>query len=394
MKRSHGSGHLYVKWGSYYEKWRGYDGRLVNQKIGKVRARGEKNGLTRAEAERALRRLVEADATQDARPVVERPKSVDEAANALRERLELEGIRPSYRRNLESMQRVHVSPALGDRRADSVRREDIERLARAMARRGLAPKTIRNVMTFLSSVFSLAIDNGWATVDPVSRAARPKRRRHRDADPDIQFLTLDELEAVISAIPADVVLREPAPSRRGRRGAAPPPPSDVWGPVMRVLILTAASSGLRQSELLGLRWRDLDWGSRRVRVRNPFVHGEFSSEGKSDLSTRRSVPMTDPFHDTLKDWRSRTPFDDDDDLVFAHSEKGAPLDRTKVTRYFQAACVTAGVRVIRFHDLRHTFATTLAASGAPLRVIQEFLGHSDLKTTQIYAHYAPSATRA
>jgi len=135
VKRSHGSGHLYVKWGSYYEKWRGYDGRLVNQKIGKVRTRGEKNGLTRAEAERALRRLVEADATQDARPVVERPKSVDEAANALRERLELEGIRPSYRRNLESMQRVHVSPALGDRRADSVRREDIERLARAMARR-------------------------------------------------------------------------------------------------------------------------------------------------------------------------------------------------------------------------------------------------------------------
>ena len=46
--------------------------------------------------------------------------------------------------------------------------------------------------------------------------------------------------------------------------------------------------------------------------------------------------------------------------------------------------------MIRFHDLRHTFATTLAASGVPLRAIQEFLGHADLKTTQIYAHYAPS----
>jgi len=160
------------------------------------------------------------------------------------------------------MQRVHVSPALGDRRADSVRREDIERLARAMARRGLAPKTIRNVMTFLSSVFSLATDNGWATVDPVSRAARPKRGRYRDADPDIQFLTLDELEAVISAIPSDVVWREPAPSRRGRRGAAPPPPSDVWGPVMRVLILAAASTGLRQSELLRLRSRCAAVGQR------------------------------------------------------------------------------------------------------------------------------------
>ncbi len=49
------------------------------------------------------------------------------------------------------------------------------------------------------------------------------------------------------------------------------------------------------------------------------------------------------------------------------------------------------MRPVRFHDLRHTFATRLAASGQPLRTIQEFLGHADSKTTQIYAHYAPSA---
>jgi site-specific recombinase XerD len=73
-------------------------------------------------------------------------------------------------------------------------------------------------------------------------------------------------------------------------------------------------------------------------------------------------------------------------LVFAHPVLGTPLDRTKVTRQFQAACRASGVHVIRFHDLRHTFATQLAASGVPLRTIQEFLGHADLKTTQIYAH--------
>ena len=76
--------------------------------------------------------------------------------------------------------------------------------------------------------------------------------------------------------------------------------------------------------------------------------------------------------------------------MFAHPQTGNPIDRTKVTKRFKEACVDAGVRTIRFHDLRHTFATRLAASGQPLRMIQEFLGHADSKTTQIYAHYAPS----
>jgi integrase len=71
--------------------------------------------------------------------------------------------------------------------------------------------------------------------------------------------------------------------------------------------------------------------------------------------------------------------------------KGTPLDGSKVSKRFKAACVEAGVRSVRFHDLRHTFATRLAASGTPVRTIQDFLGHADSKTTQIYAHYAPSA---
>lgn len=82
-------------------------------------------------------------------------------------------------------------------------------------------------------------------------------------------------------------------------------------------------------------------------------------------------------------------FTGDDDLVFAHPDLGTVLDASKVRKRFKDALVTAEVRPIRFHDLRHTFGTQAAAAGVPLRTLQEWLGHRDYKTTLIYADYAP-----
>ena len=123
---------------------------------------------------------------------------------------------------------------------------------------------------------------------PVEDAARPKRRRAGDADPDLQFLAPAELDRVIGAIPDHVVDK------------------DALGPVMRVLLLAAGTTGLRQSELRGLRWRDVDTRAQRVRVRNAWVRYEHSGEGKSELSTKRSVPMTDRLTGELRAWRLRT----------------------------------------------------------------------------------------
>jgi integrase len=140
--------------------------------------------------------------------------------------------------------------------------------------------------------------------------------------------------------------------------------------VLRFVLLTAAMTGLRQSELLGLRWHDIDWTAQRIRVRNAYVRGEHSAEGKSDLSTRRSVPMADRLARELDRWSQRTVYGGATELVLSHPESGKPLDRSKVTKRFKEACVDAAVQPIRFHDLRQTFATRLAASG---------------KSTQIYS---------
>ncbi|MDB5862094.1 MAG: site-specific integrase [Ramlibacter sp.] len=390
-KRDYGTGHLYIdrERDAYYGRWRTAAGRHLHRKVGPVRHRGESDGLTRAEAEKKFRKMQE-DEDRKPRPAVSGRHTVDDVADSLRQKQVIEGARKSYKEHCESMQRVHISPALGRKPVDRVTTAQVEKLAEDMLAKGLAPKSVRNLMTFLHSVFEHAIHKKWATENPVRHATRPKRRRQNDADPDLKYLTLNELDRVLEAIPNEVVHPAPAPTRRGRGGPAPPVPPDVWGPVLRVIVLIAAITGLWQSELLGLRWRHVDWVAQRIRVRNAYVRGEHSGEGKSDESTRRSVPIADEAVEALKVWKARSAYGAPDDLVFCHPESGKELDGAKVTRKFKQACRDAEVRVIRFHDLRHTFGTQMAAAGTPLRFIQEMLGHADAKTTQIYSHYQPS----
>jgi integrase len=85
-------------------------------------------------------------------------------------------------------------------------------------------------------------------------------------------------------------------------------------------------------------------------------------------------------------------FQADDDLVFCHPALGTVYDPSKLRSRFAAAARRAGTRPVRFHDLRHTFGTQMAAAGAPLRAIQEWMGHADYRTTSIYADYAPDPT--
>jgi hypothetical protein len=121
MRRPPGTGQIYEKWGAYYARWRTPDGRRLNRKLGPARTKGAFDGLTRAQAERAFRRIQAEEASRKpVTPVVE-TVTVDQAADRLRERITIEGARLSYRQNCESMQRVHISPALGRRKVAAAR---------------------------------------------------------------------------------------------------------------------------------------------------------------------------------------------------------------------------------------------------------------------------------
>jgi hypothetical protein len=172
-KRTYGTGCVYEANGSYYGRWRTTDGRQLHRLIGRVRPTGSKDGLTRSQAEAAFRRL------QDEEERTPRPErgtivpTVDDVTDSLRKKLRLRGVRRSYLEGCESMQRVHLSPRLGDKPVTDVRTSHIEALAGSMLDKGLAPKTVRNVMTFLYSVFEHAIDRRLIRDNPARRAPAP-----------------------------------------------------------------------------------------------------------------------------------------------------------------------------------------------------------------------------
>jgi hypothetical protein len=181
-KRTDGTGQLYEKHGSYYGRWWTLDGRQPNRRVGRVRTPGSKDGLTRAQAEAAFRRLQDEEERAPRAIRGAFVPTVDEVTDSLRKKLRLRGLRRSYLEGCESMQRVHISPRLGSKPVTEVKSAQIEALASSMLDRGLAPKTVRNVMTFLHSIFEHAIDRRLIRENPVRRATRPGRRRTGDAN--------------------------------------------------------------------------------------------------------------------------------------------------------------------------------------------------------------------
>jgi integrase len=108
------------------------------------------------------------------------------------------------------------------------------------------------------------------------------------------------------------------------------------------------------------------------------------------VARRRLDRTRDP---RATDHFGRSSYTDDDDLVFCHPHTGTPYDASKSRVRFKNALRRAGLREIRFHDLRHTYGTLMAAAGTPLRTLQGWMGHRDYKTTEIYADFTPDPSQ-
>jgi integrase len=265
--------------------------------------------------------------------------TVREAGERWLAHLETKARKRSTLESYEIILRVHLGPYFKDRPLDRIERAHVEQFVAMMLRNGSSAKTTRNALGVLHSVYEHARRRGNATANPVKLTDKPDAP---DTDADIRHLDQTELEALLRAVPDD----------------------DVGG-VEAVMYLTAATTGMRQGELLALRWMDVDWPARRIRVRRAYVRGEYGSP-KSKRSTR-AVPLTDRLARQLDRLHQASRYRADQDLVFAHPHTGNPIDRSRLLKRFKQALTRAGVRNVRFHDLRYTFGTRMAAHGVRMR---------------------------
>jgi integrase len=349
---------------SWYGKWRN-DGTQVKRKIGPKRAEGSRDGLTRRAAEAELRRLI-----QEVKPIVPGAEAlaIGEVGRRYVVHLERAGRKLSTRTAVKSVLRVHLEPFFGERPIGSVTHEDVVDLMALMEKKGVGPKSIRNYVGTLSALYRFAMHprRRWATFNPCDGVELPAVPDHVG----IRYLELDQIDALVENAQ-----------------------SGPYGDLDRALYRTAAMTGLRLGELIALRWRDVDWASSAVRVRSNYVLGEFGTP-KSKRSTR-SVPMADDVAAELDRFYRASGEPGDDALVFDDPLADAPLDKAGVLRRMRKALKAAKLdEAHRFHDLRHTFGTAMAAAGVPMRTLQEWMGHRDIETTQRYADYAPRSRDA
>lgn len=138
---------------------------------------------------------------------------------------------------------------------------------------------------------------------------------------------------------------------------------------LRPILLVAINTGMRKGEIFKLRWKNVDFEEREIRI----------PESKS--GRERRIPVNSRLYALLYALKSQN---GNSDYVFTNPETGNPY--CDIKRAFSGACRRSGIEDLRFHDLRHTFATRLVKRGIDLVIVKELMGHSSIVTTQRYLH--------
>lgn len=283
-------------------------------------------------------------------------------------------LRQSTFATYETNLRQHVLNQIGHVRLDRLTRDHLERLYEGLSgpqdtdRRTLSLKSVRNIHGTVRKVLNDAMRRGYLPHNVALTVDLPAAAR-----PEMQTWSAQELALFLDQAKDDPFY---------------------------VPILLAATTGMRRGEVLGLRWRDVDLLRGRVAVRQTLVCVGYEivfSKPKTKKSVR-TVPLDNRARAALSaqgalQAEHRLCLDNkyiDSDLVFAEPD-GRPVHPQRLSAAFERLARSFGLRPIRFHDLRHSFATLALQAGVFPKVVSEILGHSTVAfTMDVYSHAIPA----
>ncbi len=329
--------------------------------------RWETVGSNRHDAERRLTQVM-AEIRQETYRLPTRIVFQEFAAQWLRDYAR-GAVKPLTFRVYRTLLKTRLIPTFGNLLLTQITQQGVQGfLAKCLHENKLSPKTANSLLLLLKLILKHACEWGHLARNPAA-SVKPVRVEPKE----MAFLCPDEIQRFLKQ--AD----EP----------------------YRTLFLTALLTGMRRGELLGLQWGDLDWHNNRIHVRRTlYCHtkeelAELGESQKWRFSTPKSqksirtIVMSPKLRDALELHRlvcPRSPYD----LVFG-TKQGQPLHAENVVKKeFLPTLSRAGLRRIRFHDLRHTYTTLLIAQGVHAKFIQAQLGHASIETTMdCYGHLLP-----
>lgn len=262
-------------------------------------------------------------------------------------------LRPKTIESYESLIRVHIKPALGDFKLNALRPDQLQNLYSLKLNQGLSKRTVQYIHSILHKILDQAMK--WSLVarniaDIVSPPSPVKKAP--------QALTPAQAKCLLDAVKDDRLF---------------------------ALYVLAITTGMREGELLGIRWEDIDFDHGVLHIRQAVQQlagkGLVITEPKTEKS-KRTIKLTTYAIEALQPHK-------ENGLVFQTSN-GTPFGPRNLIRHFRRMCLKAGLPQLPFHSLRHTFASLLLSQNVHPKVVQEMLGHSTITLTlDTYSHLLP-----